>query len=362
MKGFDVAAEVRRFDPSIPIEEAWTPPASWYTAGELARLDAEVLLDSWQPVARVEQLADSGAYVSGCFGSEPFVVLRDGETLRAFHNVCRHKGHEVARGTGQADQLRCGYHGWSYRLDGSLLKAPQIAGVRDFDRATMSLPPMDVATLGPWVFVHIRSARTSLDEVFAPVTTSLDEGWTRLRFAAERRYTVDCNWKVFIDNYLDGGYHVSRVHPSLDDQIEMSGYRTEVDGRCVLQTSARRDSTAGERIGAGAVYGWVYPNFMINRYGRCLDSNLVIPRGPQSCEVLYQFYFDDPTSADNERSIAQSDVTQQEDGAVCESVQRGLMSSSYDRGRYAPQIELGEHAFHRWLAEDYRRLLDERDA
>ncbi|MBN4059209.1 hypothetical protein JYT22_00995 [Endomicrobium sp. AH-315-J14] len=163
---------------------------------------------------------------------------------------------------------------------------------------------------------------------------------------------IECNWKVYVDNYLDGGYHIPHMHPSLDAQLDMETYRTEIFERYSVQTSGAA-SDGPDRIGSGALYAWMFPNFMINRYGPCMDSNHVVPLGPDRCRVDYQFYFTEDARHLTEESMAQADVTQKEDIAICESVQRGLKSESYDRGRYAPTVEIGEHHFHRLLAADY---------
>jgi choline monooxygenase len=365
----ELKREVLAFDPDVAIERAWTPPSSWYTAPAFYELERRsVFARGWQPVARVEQLREPGSYVAGCLAGEPWVVVRgDDGAVRGFSNVCRHKGREVVTGSGRADALVCGYHGWTYALDGRLTKAPRIAGIEAFDREAMSLPAIRTETWGPWVFANrdgdARSASEELAELGARLAA---RGWDRLRYVESAEWTLECNWKVYVDNYLDGGYHIPHMHPTLDAQLDMSSYRTELFERFSIQSSGaardaddRIDFDASVRIGAGAIYAWIHPSFMINRYGPCLDTNHVVPLGPDRCRVVYEFFVD----ADNESeqllrdSIAQSAVTQREDIEICESVQRGLGSSSYDRGRYAPRVEMGEHHFHRLLAEDYRRAL-----
>jgi choline monooxygenase len=355
------------FDPSLPVERAWTPPASWFTAPEFLDLEHdEVIARSWQPVARVADLAEPGDFVSGCLGRNPWLVARglDGE-LRAFHNTCRHKGREVVQGSGRTEELVCGYHAWSYDLEGRLRKAPRTAGIEAFEREAMSLPPLRLEVWGPWIFVNDDHDAAPLAEITAPLTPRLEaSGWGRLRYVESTSWHIKCNWKVYVDNYLDGGYHVPHMHPMLAAQLDMQSYRTELFEACSVQSSraatrtdGRIDCDSGERIGDEALYMWVFPNFMINRYGRCMDTNYVIPRGPDSCEVLYEFFFlGDQEAASRsfiEESIDQSALIQREDISICESVQLGLRSSSYDRGRYAPQVEMGEHHFHCLLA---RRL------
>ncbi|MEM7154655.1 MAG: SRPBCC family protein [Myxococcota bacterium] len=364
----DPRDELKRFDPTIPIAKAWTPPSSWYTSPEIYELERRhVFGRTWQPVARLATLQAPGAYASGCTASEPWVVLRDDEQrLRGFSNTCRHKGREVVQGSGQADALVCGYHAWTYDLRGRLRSAPRMAGIQDFDREQMSLPSLATESWGPWAWLnHDRQAPALLSRV-RPLDERLARtDWGALRFHSSVSWTLECNWKVYVDNYLDGGYHIPHMHPSLDAQVDMASYRTECFDQFSIQTvdpsSAADDRTKvdpAERIGPGAIYAWIYPNFMINRYGPCLDSNHVVPLGPNRCRVDYEFYFIEGEGEDAlafvEQSIEQAAITQQEDIAICESVQRGLASRHYEVGRYAPRVEQGEHHFHRLLAADLR--------
>jgi len=358
-----VARELGKFDPTIPIERALTPPASWYASPEFWELDKRAIFaNSWQPVARRDQLARPGQVISGCFAGEPYVVTRDGEGLHALSNVCRHKAMVVAQSSDAADALVCPYHGWTYELGGRLRSAPKVAGIADFDRDAMSLPRWGVCEWGPWVFIHPDPDATALaDELEELDRRLLATAWERLRFVAEKRWVIDCNWKVYVDNYLDGGYHIPHMHPSLDAQLDMSTYQTELFHSYSIQSSgagrpgdARTEVDSSQRIGDGALYAWLFPNFMINRYGSCMDSNWVRPLDVGRCEVVYEFYFAEPIDdAFVAKSIEQADITQREDIAISESVQRGLGSSHYDQGRYAPRIEVGEHHFHQLLHRAY---------
>jgi choline monooxygenase len=351
----DLETEIARFDVALPIERALMPPASWYTEPAFDHLDrAALFTKTWQPVARVSDLAEDGDYRAGCFASMPWLVARGGGQTRAFHNACRHKGREVVRGAGRAEELVCGYHAWKYDLEGRLTSAPRIAGIEDFDRTEMSLPPMGCEVWGPWVMIHGDAHAPPWSVGVAQLAELLDaRGWRTPQFHSAKSWDVRCNWKVYVDNYLDGGYHIPHMHPSLDAQLDMDSYRTHCFEDYSIQTSAP-GSGEGGRIGAGAIYAWIFPSFMINVYGPCLDTNWVEPVGPDSCRVHYQFYFQPGTSTDFiEASIRQSDITQREDIEICESVQIGLGSPSYDRGRYAPRVEMGEHHFHILLAKRY---------
>ena len=366
----DLRSLLAGFDPNLSLARASTPPAAWYTdpAFHALELDA-VFARAWQPVALAHQVAAPGQAVGGVFARTiPWLVLRDAQgVLRAFHNVCRHKAAVLLQGEGRCDTLVCPYHGWIYGLDGRLKTAPRLGGIQDFDRAAQSLPPMAVERWGPFVCVNPDPLAPSLASQAPEITARLDAAnWAGLTWLGRRSYPIACNWKVFVDNYLDGGYHIPNLHPSLDAQLDMPGYRTACFGRSSLQTSgptARDDHgldyDVGSRLGDGALYAWLYPTFMINRYGPVLDTNWIVPRGHDAIDVVFDFFFEDTEGPEAQafiqRSMAQTHQTQVEDVAISESVQLGMGSASFDRGRYAPGVEQGVHHFHRLLAADLGR-------
>ncbi len=365
VKGCDIADEIGRFDTQTPVDMASMPPASWYVEPAFYRLEvARVFCRAWHPVVRVDQVGKNGAYVSGSLPGLLWLVLRDHEgELRAFHNVCRHKAAELLSGEGiLGEEIVCPYHAWSYRPDGCLRRATNAGAMTGFDRHTAGLKPLRLAVWGPYVFVCADDSVPALRDQVTEMDVLLEEsGWHGLRWVRRRAYSIACNWKVFVDNYLDGGYHVPYVHPSLHGQLEMSGYETRLHRHSVVQLCSVTQQPTGEdvlsateRIGDGAVYGWLHPLFMFNRYGPVLDTHIVIPRGPDRTEVIFDFFFDpEVDDAFIEASIAQSHVTQEEDIRISESVQRGLVSGAYTPGRYSPRWEKGEHFFHRLLASEY---------
>jgi choline monooxygenase len=177
-----------------------------------------------------------------------------------------------------------------------------------------------------------------------------------------RRYTLNCNWKVFVDNYLDGGYHVPHLHKGLDSVLDYSNYSIENAARFCLQSSpmVRGDDdiqVGAVRSGQRALYYWLFPNFMINWYEGVLDTNLVRPIAIDRTDVIFDFYFADVSEAARARNLASIEVgdrIQQEDLDICESVQKGLQSRAYEAGRLSVRREAGEHLFHRLLYADLR--------
>jgi choline monooxygenase len=357
--------ELERFDATAPIERARTPPAAWYHDPAFFALERRtVFARTWQCIGPLEPLAAPGSFVSGEIAGEPFVAVRgaDGE-LRAFSNVCRHHASALVRGAGRLERFVCPYHGWTYDLDGRLRKAPRTAGLAGFARESFGLVAQEVGQWGPLAFVRIApGSGEGLAELLAPLAGRLDA--SSLSFVARRSYELACNWKVFVDNYLDGGYHVAQLHGGLAAQLDLESYRTEVAYKVSLQICSSGSGAGGaggvdfgERLGRGAVYAFVYPNFMINRYGPIMDTNWVLPLGPERTLTIFDYYFEPAAAADAsfvERSLAASDRVQLEDVEICESVQRGLRSAAYDTGVYAPALEQAALHFHRQLAADLR--------
>ena len=366
-------ALIDRYDARAPLANAWTIPADWYVDADVLELERRTVFSrSWQVAGRVEQLANPGAFVSVELpGGEPAVLVRGADdVLRAFFNVCRHHAAAVVtEPAGVARVLRCPYHGWTYSLAGELKGTPDFSGVCGFENAQHGLVPMETDIWERWAFARAERGDDSLasflgDELrnqFAAL------GLERMRWVERRIYGLSCNWKVFVDNYLDGGYHVPHLHKGLDSVLDYSSYAIENGGHHCLQWSpivseGAEEATGAVRTGDAARYYWIYPNFMINCYAAAMDTNLVIPRGVDRTDVIFDFYFDD-VSADaegrNKASIEVSERIQEEDVAICESVQRGLKSRAYEAGRLSVRREAGEHLFHRLLHQDLLSGLSE---
>jgi choline monooxygenase len=368
MNGRSLGQIIDSYARDAPLDRAFTIPAEWYVDDRVFDLERRtVFACSWLVAARADQLLERGRYVACELGTgEPVVIVRgDDDVVRGFFNVCRHHAAAVAAGPeGSASVFRCPYHGWTYALDGGLKGTPDFAGVCDFDRAANGLVP--IAT-GPWehwiLAVPGESGRSLAAFLGADLVAQLEHLDLRaLHWMERRHYMLDCNWKVFVDNYLDGGYHVPHLHKGLHSVLDYRTYTIEIGERFCLQSSpivaeGAEPGTAAVRSGDRAFYYWIYPNFMINRYGDAMDTNLVIPRGLERTEVIFDFYFRDVADGArtaNLASIAVSERIQDEDVAICTSVQRGLRSRAYTAGRLSVRREAGEHLFHRLLHDDLK--------
>jgi len=355
-----------RFDDAAPLAQASTIPADWYTDVRIAALERRTVWSrTWQLVGRTAQVAEPGEFVTAEVAGEPVVVVRGADgVLRGFFNVCRHHAAAVMTAPcGKVDRLRCPYHGWTYDLAGQLRGVPEFEGVAGFDRQATGLVPLGVATWENFVFVHLDPDPVPLDRFLGELVGQLAPlGLGGLAFYERREYTLACNWKVFVDNYLDGGYHVPHLHKSLSSVLTYADYTIENFERFCLQSSPIEDrgaadpTTSAVRKGR-ALYYWIYPNLMLNWYEGHLDTNLVLPLGVDRTKVVFEFFFADAGEdcrEANRQSIAVSESIQHEDVAICESVQRGLGSRAYRAGRLSVRREAGENLFHKLLARDLR--------
>ncbi|KAI3443396.1 hypothetical protein Pfo_000061 [Paulownia fortunei] len=361
---------IQEFNPEIPIEEAFTPPSSWYTDPDLYSLELnQVFYRGWHPVGYTEQIKEPRDFFTGRLGSIEYVVCRDEKgTLYAFHNVCRHHASLLASGTGKKSCFVCPYHGWTYGLDGALVKATRITGIKNFKVNEMGLVPLKIAIWGPFVLINFEGVM----QKEGLGTEAVGNEWlgsaadilgangvdTSLDYVCRRVYTLECNWKVFCDNYLDGGYHVPYAHKGLASGLQLDSYSTKMYEKVSIQSCGGNTKDCEEefdRLGSKALYAFVYPNFMINRYGPWMDTNLVLPLGPRKCQVIFD-YFLDASLRDNsafiEKSLEDSERVQEEDITLCKAVQQGLESPAYHIGRYSPTVEMAMHHFHCLLHEN----------
>ena len=358
------------YNPADPLEKAYTIPAPWYFDKRIEELERNsVFAANWQVVGRLDQVRERGEYFTSDVNGEPLIVVRSEDgILRAFYNVCRHHAAAVVpEEQGCAKQFRCPYHGWTYGNDGALKGMVEFDGVCNFNRADNGLVPVPLDSWENFIFVNLDGAARPLleflgkvPELVAPLKLS-----ENLHYFDRRIYTLNCNWKVYVDNYLDGGYHVPHAHKGLSSVVEYTKYTIENFERSCLQSSpldtsgALEASISSTRQGH-AFYLWVYPNFMINAYSGVMDTNLVLPLGVDKCVVIFDYYFADISSAaekHHRESIAVSEKVQDEDMAICDSVQRGLGSRAYVAGRLSVRREAGEHLFHRLLHADMMKAL-----
>ena len=339
-------------------EPAVNLPASCYTHPEVLERDLDLVIGrSWQMVGQAQQLAGDAGHVMAIVGRTPVVVVRgeDG-ALRAFPSVCRHRAGPLALSCDRGSRaLRCRYHGWTYDLEGRLRHAPEMGGAPDFCLEDVRLPRLEAAAWQGLVFVAVDARGVpplaellaGIVERIAPINLAV------MAFAHRDSYTIECNWKVYVDNYLEG-YHLPYVHPGLSGILDYRSYRTELFPWHSLQHSPL---SADESLyGKGeAFYYFVYPNLMLNILPGRLQVNRVLPAGPERCIVQFDYYYEGggrtPEAMQRDREF--SDEIQREDIGICEAVQRGLASGQYEPGRLNLRRESGVQHFHGLLRRAY---------
>ncbi|HSN69271.1 MAG TPA: SRPBCC family protein [Thermoanaerobaculia bacterium] len=340
------------------LTHASTLPSRFYTDPAVLRDELRRIFGgTWQLAGRAEQVREPGSFFTLQIGEEPVLVTRAADgVLRAMSNVCRHRAGPVAAGEGRRPVLQCGYHGWTYGLDGRLKTTPEFEGAAGFDAAACVLPQFAAGVWNDLVFVNLRRDCEPLTEFLGGLPADMPAGdFSAYRLARRKVWELGCNWKVYVDNYLEG-YHIPIVHPGLFRELDYPNYRTETKRTYSIQFAPTRRPER-IRIAAGedqVRYFWLFPNLMLNVYPDNFSTNLIVPLGPERTATIFEWFFPDPEHAQNalDETVAFSDEIQIEDIAICEAVQRGLRSSTYERGRFSPQRENGVHHFHR-LYEEY---------
>ena len=359
------------------IECAFTLASKFYTEPSVLAIERDKIFRRvWQLVGTVHQpcgstdsrktIADPETFFTAEVAGEPVIVVRDKQgVLRAFSNVCRHRAGPIALGSGCKNVLRCQYHGWTYTLDGKLIGTPDVDGVEFFDRSTMGMVPLRLETWEDFIFVNFDSNAEPLTAFLGDIPNQARGfSFAGLHSAERRDYVIDCNWKVYVDNYLEG-YHIPIAHPGLMKEIDYAHYRTDTFRYYSQQFAPIRGMKPGEDSGdrfyapgtglKEALYFWIFPNLMLNIYPDNISTNLIVPLSTDKTLTIFEWFFHDIESPKTreriEKAVRFSDEVQQEDIVLCENVQKGLHSSTYDRGRYSVKRENGVHHFHMLLSQ-----------
>jgi phenylpropionate dioxygenase-like ring-hydroxylating dioxygenase large terminal subunit len=341
--------------------ETATLPWAWYTDPEVFRLEGErIFRSAWQYAGHEQQVFDPGAYFTFQAGPVPLVVVRDGEALNAFVNVCRHRGFQVARGAGRRSSLQCGYHAWTYGLDGRLRAAPRSNLEPAFDPGDLSLVRAQVDTWGPFVFVNpdaeappLADTLRDLPERVAAAGVDVDA----LRHHRRSESAIEANWKVVCENFLEC-YHCPVAHPGFSAMIDVApdAYRLETGETFSSQYGPLRENGRAAYDPSGEVergqFHFLWPNVGINVFpGRPnLSIGPIVPVSPGRTERFLDYFFaPDADPGWVEELLAFDGQVGSEDRALVEGVQRGVAAGVIERGRL---LESSEHL----LADFQRRV------
>ena len=357
---------VKDFQIDPDIRRASTLPAQVYSSEEVfAAQKDRVFARTWQWAGDSTRVKAAGHVLpfnllEGCLDEPLVLVADDNATVRCLSNVCTHRGAIVVEGEGHLKTLRCRYHGRRFGLDGKFNAMPEFETTVGFPSSKDDLVQLPLERFGPLLFTGISPA-FPFEEWIEPVRARV--GWMPLdSFLRDKvgshDYLINANWALYCDNYLEE-FHIPYVHPGLAEKLDYSGYRTERFRYGNLQLGVAKGAAQafdlpaehpdyGQRI--AAFYFWLFPNLMLNFYPWGLSLNVVTPLSAGRCRVTFQSYVWRPELLDEGAGAGLHNV-EMEDEEVVESVQRGVRSRIYERGRYSERREVGTHHFHELLAE-----------
>jgi len=329
-----------------------TLPFDWYSDPAVLRLERErIFRRAWQYAGRADQVAEPGAFFTCDLGGVPIVVVRDEQReLRAFLNVCRHRGSLVCEGEGKRASLQCPYHAWTYGLDGSLRAAPRSEREPGFDGSALGLHPAAVDAWGPFVFV-------SPDAEAEPLADTLGElpdlvaasgiGLDSLRFLKRASGDdYDANWKVLSENFLEC-YHCQIAHPGFSKVVDVSvdAYLLEESRLFSTQYGPVRDAWKGEFDPRGPIergqFHFLWPNVTINIMPGHPNLSIgpIVPTGPErTARFLDYFVGPEVEQAWIDDMLEFDDQVGAEDRVLVERVQKGLRGGG-DHGKLMLESE-----------------------
>jgi phenylpropionate dioxygenase-like ring-hydroxylating dioxygenase large terminal subunit len=329
-----------------------TLPWSWYSDPSVLGVERErIFARFWQYAGHAGQVEEPGSFATARVGHLPVILVRDREgVLRAFLNVCRHRGSLICDGAGRRETLQCPYHAWTYALDGSLIAAPRADREPGFDQEGIRLVPMQVETWGPFVFVNPDPDAGPLAEFLGELPDLLAADGVDLHglaFHNRAETEYDANWKVCIENYLEC-YHCSVAHPSFSKAIDVAPDRYSLETRPSLlsQFGPSRNGGGGIYDAQGEItrgqFHFLFPNTAINVMpGRPNFS--IGPIIPLTAERTYRYldYFfapgtDEAWIADY---VALDNQVGSEDRTLVERVHAGMRSGAVDHGVLLPVSE-----------------------
>ena len=333
------------------IENQFTLPSKWYFENSyMEREKTEIFLKEWQLVGSRTQIRNPGEILLAEVANNPVIVIcQKDNTLKAFYNVCQHRGGPLAYENCSVSKLQCKYHGWVYELNGDLKNA------RGFNEAELNvedfgLQPIHVTEWMGQVFVNLSNSPEDLNQHIDEIKTLTSPiDFSDYVFKFRESYQIRCNWKVYMDNFLEG-FQIPFVHPELNKVIDYKSYKTEIYERfslqwCPLDSELSPYGKSANSEENKAFYFTIYPNIILNIAPGRLQTNIVEPKSSKTCVVHFDYHFDNPEEADIEQDADFSEMVQQEDILICENVQKGLESKGYDKGKFSPLNEKGVFHF-----------------
>jgi choline monooxygenase len=348
------------------IAKAETLPASFYRSSEVfEKIKEDIFAKCWHWIGDEHTLLPLAGYaypfvLLDRYLTEPVFLIRNKENeIKAFSNVCTHRGNIIIHNPGKLNRISCGYHGRSWNMDGRYKSMPEFKEVEDFPRPCDDLYTFQLDRLGPQIFIGLGDIVK-----FGAVKEVMDQyiGFLPLHEFKEtptlhKDYLVHCHWALYCDNYLEG-FHIPFVHDDLNKALDYGSYSTKVFDQVNLQIGYAQGAESTFDLPPGhpdygknvaAYYFWIFPNLMLNFYPWGLSINVVKPLTLNSTKVSFRTFVYDEHLLDSGAG-ALLDKVEREDEFVVEGVHKGLQSRFYKTGRFSATREKGVHHFHGLLA------------
>ncbi len=349
------------FNVNPDIRYAETLASEFYTSEKYFEESKEkIFARSWQFLGRKQEINNLKPFtVLENFLDEPVLFTKQDENLNCLSNVCTHRGKILIENECHSNGIRCDYHGRRFDLDGKFLSMPEFEQAEKFPTEEDNLPRIPFEIWNDFLFVSINPVAL-LEEFLSFETQEIFRAidFENLKFHAAKDYTVKAHWALYCENYLEG-FHIPFVHKSLNEAIDYGSYTTETFRYSSIQTAMSEPPAVAGRLNAAgfafdqkiaAFYLFIFPNLMLNFYPWGLSVNIVKPIKKNLTKVSYLTYISDESKL-NKGAGADLETVEFEDQKVVESVQKGLRSRFYNKGRYSPAREQGTHHFHRLIAE-----------
>ena len=328
--------------------------ARYYTDPAIYRQEQSGIFNSnWQLIAPRSRFVEKGDYVAtDIAGTKVFVVLGEDGELRGFRNLCRHRGAMLLEpGQGRCRSIRCPYHNWVYRLDGSLERAPWFSHADGEESLTLEDWPLHDISVALWrglVFACVESPTALTDQLGGLLNEIEQDPIEDYHWTEQRTLVFDANWKIYTDNFVEG-YHIPGIHPEFFKAIDFEQFETTAKDNLVRMTAP----TKGNLFYRGR-WLWMWPNWTLSFFNGGMNTSRINPLGVDRTELIYDFYFTD--LSDEAREARQDTIHRnlaviEQDFDICTHIHQNYLSGGYQPGPLSPRHEKGVHLFQKLVKE-----------
>ena len=326
--------------------------ADWYTDNKFLEKEInQIFLKSWLLIGPESQILNPGDCLFQSIVGQPIVCARqENGSIKTFFNICRHRAGSFEDKKSKNHYLVCKYHGWTYSINGEL-KSPRGFNKSDIGLKELCLKKINTKIWKGLIFINFCDNPKNFGTTFNNVEKILAH-YKLENFVFDRRvsYPVKSNWKVYLDNFLEG-LHIPIVHPELNNVMDYRSYNTKTYKNFSVQSGKLNDSKSpyAQSSNNVAYYFTIYPNILFNIAPGRFQTNIIEPLSEKECVVHFDYFFDSVCEKEILKDINFSDEIQKEDILICEEVQRNLLSIGFQRGIISNKYEIGVKHFQDYI-------------